>query len=245
MSLAENKLLPLRSVGPEIAQSRRSQVARTGSHVVKSNNEVYDLPVVSGETNERELRMQRSTVLIREEQQKEREAKEFLPSGVWALREHHFIGHDEDGLPAPYRVQRHVGGQTLRNIDIDRLDDHQLAILALLIKGSLRVDQKYGKHLDVTGVLNNDPKGIRALVRIFYSVRSSVNLLLTTDGRIGFVDAKTAEYGTKSWKSKVAKVTLLSGFLLELARINFSLLTRRAGRRIAVVKRSSSALLER
>lgn len=237
MALEDNENLPLLGLGQKLVGSYKSEVSRVGDDlVIKADRSIYEEVACSqGESDEeyKQRRLEASLGRIREELQYEREAKEVLPQEIVAPTEYHFIGNGDDGFPIPFRVQRLVEGKMFREVADEDLGEEQRRDVDLLVEASFRCNRKYGRHLDLVGLIEGDKiSKVATFFRLFNPLKHSANIFLTRDGRIAIVDVKSTPRGQKPVYKQIKDGVLFMRFF-------WNRLKNRAERDLRLEKRQS------
>ena len=198
MGADEISLFPFQEgfVGGELGGSKKTNVSELGEHLVlKEASEVSNLQRLPEETDTQYSDRRFITCLefIKKERESERKALSMLQRTVIAPIEHHFIAAGSDGFPSPYRIQERIIGKMLRDITPDVISQH-LEDLNMLIKASVKSFVKYGRVLDLIGLLKNDRKCVIGDLKKYLSpLKNSTSIFITEDHRVAVVDVKVTE----------------------------------------------------
>lgn len=155
----------------------------------------------------------RVATFIENQIKKEGVALKAVPSGVLAPPEHHFIAADNDGIPTAFRIQKRVRGTRLSDVELRTLSVDQKKALAQLFWNGFKFNVRDGVNLDLVGTTPNTSHGKRVnLMRCLNPLANSVNILLTEDGVIAWVDVKSKPIPT-TYKDSKARILKAAGYL--------------------------------
>lgn len=196
MSIFDNELLPIKGLGTMVGSSFSTEavsIADSG-YVIKRDIHFGQLKRKPEESDKdyRERRIKDAFNFIRRELAKQRKAKSSLPFDIEAPEEFYFLGTDSDGYPAPFRIQKRVEGEKMRQVSLNGLTLDQKGSLKQLLKASLSLYRQSGEFLDLVGTTEGDQKGILPGLKKYLSpLQNSANIFLTKEGGIALVDVKT------------------------------------------------------
>lgn len=197
MDYFKSETLPIAEIGRKVGESARSIVVEIPDteQVLKADKRIYFLERNPGEsdTEYRQKRLDACMNYITKELTKERKAKKYLPEDMIAPTESHFIADGDDGFPAPFRIQKKVEGELLKNVPISELGPVQESEITALLAASLKCYEDTGYYLDIIGSsTESEYQRFRHLRKSLSPLKESVNIVLTKDGRIALVDVKLA-----------------------------------------------------
>lgn len=162
--------------------------------VIKVNKEIINTPRKENESDEdyKRRRVEASIVFIKNHLERSRETKSVLNEKIIAPEEHHFIALADDGYPAPFRVQEKISGEKLVNINLRELGREQKRDLGSLIESSIECYRKYGRFMDLVGLIEGKTQAILPeLKRHISPLKNSENIFVTGDGRIALIDIES------------------------------------------------------